>query len=161
MSICDVRIDDRLIHGQVCGYWIPRFSLDQIVIVDDAIVHDEMRKTALKFGCPAKTKLSIHSALKTSDLLKRHLDDGKNVMLLCSHPRPILTMVEDGYEIKQVTIGNMSPHDGDALHIKGTTYVTKDDIECFKKLLSHGVNVILQMTPSDQPENLSDFFSRI
>ena len=30
MAILDVRIDDRLIHGQVCGFWIPHYSLERI-----------------------------------------------------------------------------------------------------------------------------------
>ncbi|MGG3677597.1 PTS sugar transporter subunit IIB [Heyndrickxia faecalis] len=54
MAIVEVRIDDRLIHGQVCGYWIPHFNVDKIVIADDKICNDELRKTALKFGCPSK-----------------------------------------------------------------------------------------------------------
>ena len=37
MAILDTRIDDRLIHGQVCGYWIPQYSLQRIAIVDDDI----------------------------------------------------------------------------------------------------------------------------
>ena len=45
MAILDVRIDDRLIHGQVCGFWIPHYSLERIAIVDDEIVNDEIRKT--------------------------------------------------------------------------------------------------------------------
>ena len=44
MAILDVRIDDRLIHGQVCGFWIPHYSLERIAIVDDEIVNDEIRR---------------------------------------------------------------------------------------------------------------------
>lgn len=43
MAILDTRIDDRLIHGQVCGYWIPQYSLQRIAIVDDDIVNDETK----------------------------------------------------------------------------------------------------------------------
>ena len=50
MAIVEVRIDDRLIHGQVCGYWVPHHSVEKIVVIDDKIAKDEMRKTALKFG---------------------------------------------------------------------------------------------------------------
>jgi PTS system mannose-specific IIB component len=160
MAIVDVRVDDRLIHGQVCGYWIPRFSVEQIVIVDDVIVHDDIRKTALKFGCPSKTKLSIHSSQKAAELLMKKLDEGHNVMLLCAHAEPLRKMVEYGYSIKQVTVGNISPNGNDSVHIKGTTYVDKKDIEDFKKLISYGVKVVLQMTPSDTPEDLAPFFAK-
>lgn len=40
MAIVDVRIDDRLIHGQTCGFWIPQLKVDRVVIIDDEIVQD-------------------------------------------------------------------------------------------------------------------------
>ena len=112
MAIVEVRIDDRLIHGQVCGYWVPHHSVEKIVVIDDKIAKDEMRKTALKFGCPAKVKLSILDALTASDKLKRNLDKGSRVMLLAAGPEPLLKMVEDGYAIKQITVGNLSGKPG-------------------------------------------------
>ena len=59
MAIVEVRVDDRLIHGQVCGYWIPQFDVQRILIVDNEIVNDENRKVSLKFGTPPRCKLSI------------------------------------------------------------------------------------------------------
>ena len=86
MAILDVRIDDRLIHGQVCGYWIPQYSLERIAIVDDVIVNDETRKTALKFGMPEKCKLSIFNSEKAADKFNRKIDEGIRVMILCNSP---------------------------------------------------------------------------
>jgi PTS system mannose-specific IIB component len=158
--ICDVRIDDRLIHGQVTGYWIPQYSITKVVIVDDDIVHDSMRKNALRFGCPEKVSLSFHSAAKTAEILKKGGDSGSNVMLLCTNPKPILDMVEAGYPIQQVTVGNISPHNDTDVHIKGTTYVNQQDIACLKKLHEKGVKIILQMAPKDSPEDLSEFIEK-
>ena len=56
MAIVEVRVDDRLIHGQVCGYWIPQFDVQRILIVDNEIVNDENRKVSLKFGTPPRCK---------------------------------------------------------------------------------------------------------
>lgn len=71
MAIVDARIDDRLIHGQVCSFWIPEYRVDRIVIVDDDIAKDEMRKTALRFGCPGECKLSIFDTKKAADKFPR------------------------------------------------------------------------------------------
>ena len=140
MAIVEVIIDDRLIHGQVCGYWVPHHSVEKIVVIDDKIAKDEMRKTALKFGCPAKVKLSILDALTASDKLKRNLDKGSRVMLLAAGPEPLLKMVEDGYAIKQIT---------DA------------DIDNFKRLADHGVKLLVQMVPDDVPEDLAEIVRKL
>ena len=159
--ISDVRIDDRLIHGQVCGYWIPQNSINKIVIVDDEIVHDKNRKTALRFGCPEKVSLSFHSSLKTAEILKNGGDEGNNVMILCTNPKPILDMIEAGYHFDKITVGNISPHDKSDVHIKGTTYVNQQDISCFKKLVQQGVKIILQMAPKDNAEDLTEYFAKL
>ncbi|WP_213951752.1 PTS sugar transporter subunit IIB [Tepidanaerobacter syntrophicus] len=153
MAIVDVRIDDRLIHGQVCGYWIPYYNVDKIVIVDDKICNDEMRKTALKFGCPNKVKLSILSTKDAADKLKRGLDKGSNVMILCEGPAPLRKMIELGYSISKVTVGNMSNKPG-TRHIKGTVYISQQDEEDFKFLTEHGVKIIAQMVPTEAPVEL-------
>ena len=154
MAIVDVRIDDRLIHGQVCGLWVPHHNVNKIVIIDNKIVNDEMRKSALKLGCPGKVKLSILDALTASDKLKRNLDKGDNVMLLCSNPSPLLEMVEDGYSISRIVVGNMSPKSGYA-HVKRTIYLSDEDIVAFKKLAAKNVELVIQIAPDDSPENLA------
>jgi mannose PTS system EIIAB component len=156
VAIVEVRIDDRLIHGQVCGFWIPHYSVEKIVIVDDKICNDDMRKTALKFGCPGNVKLSILSAEVAADKLKRNLDKGSRVMILCEGPAPIRKMVELGYSISRVTIGNMS-NKPETQHVKGTVYVSKQDNEDFRYLSEHGVTILTQMVPNEKPveyENL-------
>jgi mannose/fructose/N-acetylgalactosamine-specific phosphotransferase system component IIB len=41
MSLRLVRIDDRLIHGQVVAVWLRALGARRIVIVDDAAARDE------------------------------------------------------------------------------------------------------------------------
>lgn len=75
--------------------------------MDDEIVNDEIRKTALKFGCPEKCKLSIFSTVKAADKFIRKIDEGIRVMILCNSPVPILKMAKLGYKAPFVTVGNM------------------------------------------------------
>lgn len=157
--ICDIRIDDRLIHGQVVGYWVPQYNLDKIVVVDDEIVKDKDRKNALRFGCPENVSLSFHSAKKTAEILKTKGDGEHRVMLLARSPKALLDMVCAGFPMQRITVGNMSPHDESDKHIKGTTYVSDDDIHAFKELIQKGVEVIVQFKPGDRPENINSFFN--
>lgn len=153
MAIVDVRIDDRLIHGQVCGFWVPHNSVDKILVVDNQIVNDDIRKTALHFGCPEGVKLSILNAKTAADKLKRNLDQGSNVMILCNSPEPLLEMVKEGYVIKKITIGNMS-NKKDTRSVKNTVFVSNKDIEDFKQLAQFGVKLMAQMVPNESPIDL-------
>ena len=59
MEIVNVRIDDRLIHGQVATVWSQVTRATRIMVVDDAVVKDPVNKEALKMACPSQCKLSI------------------------------------------------------------------------------------------------------
>ena len=48
-----LRIDDRLIHGQVAVYWINATGADTIVIANDKHAPNAMLKMSLTVGKPA------------------------------------------------------------------------------------------------------------
>ena len=52
-----LRIDDRLIHGQVAYGWTQALGVSVILIVNDDVAHNEMRKVAYNVGKPAGCKL--------------------------------------------------------------------------------------------------------
>ena len=98
MAIVDARIDDRLVHGQVCSFWIPKYNVDRIVVVDDAVAKDDLRKSMLRMACPERCKLSIFDTAKAADKFSRHIDEGIKVMILCNSPVPILQMAKYGFK---------------------------------------------------------------
>ena len=160
MAILDVRIDDRLIHGQVCGFWIPQYSLERIAIVDDIIVNDEVRKSALKFGCPEKCKLSIFSSEKAADKFNRKIDEGIRVMILCNSPVPILRMAEHGWQAPYITVGNMAVKP-DAVQVKKTVFISPEEKDAFKKLVERGVTIYSQMVPKEPREDISEILKNL
>ena len=63
------RVDHRLLHGQVVFSWCSTLNPDCILVADDDVVNDELRKTTLKLGKPSGTKLVIKSI---DDSMRRH-----------------------------------------------------------------------------------------
>lgn len=157
MAIVEVRIDDRLIHGQVVGYWVPQFKVERILIVDDEIVNDEIRKNALKFGCPAQCKLSIFGAAKAAEKLNRKIDEGVRVMLLCRTPQPFVDLADNGYLVDHITIGNMSTK-VNAKHIHKNIFVSPEECAAFNWLADKGVQLSIQYTPVDTKIDATKLF---
>lgn len=58
MEIVNVRIDERLIHGQVAAVWTNTLNATRIMVIDDMAAKDEIQKIALKMACPSTVKLS-------------------------------------------------------------------------------------------------------
>ncbi len=148
MAVNGIRIDDRLIHGQVCSLWIPYYKPDRIIIIDDEIATNDTRKAILKFGCPANVKLAIISVASAFDKLSKGLDEGIKVMILCNRPEPLFKLYDMGYKFDEISIGNMSRKEG-ALQFRTTVYTTKDDRFYFDELQKRGVKIYCQMSPQD------------
>ena len=56
-----LRIDDRLLHGQVAFSWLNTMGPEAIVIANDEILSNEIQKTAIKMAKPAGIKMTIRS----------------------------------------------------------------------------------------------------
>lgn len=44
MSIIGVRIDGRLIHGQVANLWTTKLNISRIMVVDDEVAQNDIEK---------------------------------------------------------------------------------------------------------------------
>ena len=52
MAINMIRVDDRLIHGQIVAAWVKSLGLERIWIVDDATANDSFLKNVMKMVAP-------------------------------------------------------------------------------------------------------------
>lgn len=59
MAIIGVRIDGRLIHGQVANLWTTKLNITRIMVVDDEVATNAIEKSGLKLATPAGVKLSV------------------------------------------------------------------------------------------------------
>ena len=62
--IVKLRIDDRLLHGQVAYSWKAKLGYNAIVSVSDAASNDDLRKATIKMCCPDGVKLATRETAK-------------------------------------------------------------------------------------------------
>ncbi|MBH9986174.1 PTS sugar transporter subunit IIB, partial [Lactobacillus sp. M0390] len=59
MQLVNVRVDSRLIHGQVARVWTGQLGAERLMVVGDKVSKDDLEKTALKLARPTQAALSI------------------------------------------------------------------------------------------------------
>ena len=74
-----VRVDDRLIHGQVVTQWVKVFKAQKIVVIDNNVAKDKMQKNVLKFAAPPELKVSIFSVDKAVEVWNKNQFGNLNV----------------------------------------------------------------------------------
>lgn len=148
MKISLVRIDDRLIHGQVVTSWSKETRCETIIVVNDEVAADTMRKTLLEQVAPPGVKSNVVSIEKAIRVINNPKYVDVNAMLLFTNPTDVLRIVEGGVDLKSINIGGMSFKEGKK-QITGTVSVNEKDIEAFKKLHEKGIELEIRKVTSD------------
>lgn len=155
MSIVAVRIDERLIHGQVANLWTTSLQASRIMVIDNDIIKNDIQKTALKLAKPSGVNLSILGTAKASANIKAGKYDSQRVFIVVKRPEILEELLNNGVELDTINVGNMSQKD-DTQHLTQSINLTKEDYDSFHKILDKGVKITAQMVPSDNIKNFED-----
>lgn len=151
--IVNVRIDERLIHGQVATMWTNHLKANRIMVVDNVVVKNEMEKDVLKMAKPNSVKLSILTIKGASARIQNGQYDDQRVFLIVKNPTSLVELVDSGVVLEEINVGNMSAKKG-SKQVAKSIGVTPEDIAAFNHLNKKGVKLVAQMVPN---EDKSDF----
>ena len=143
-----VRIDDRLIHGQVVTAWLKSFPSDAILVVDDSVATDDLMKRVLRAAAP---KGSTVIALTVDDAvayLSDEAHDGQEVMIISRGPEAIERLIDGGIAIESVILGGMGLR-ADRMRLNRNISATEDEIACMKRLIEKGAEVGYHLVPQE------------
>ncbi|EOA3413197.1 PTS system mannose/fructose/N-acetylgalactosamine-transporter subunit IIB [Enterococcus hirae] len=152
MSIIGVRIDGRLIHGQVANLWTTKLNITRIMVVDDEVAKNDIEKSGLKLATPPGVKLSVLPIEKAANNILAGKYDSQRLLIIAREPDRLLKLVELGVPIEEINVGNMS-QTNETRSITKSINVVDQDVEVFNKLQAKGVRLVAQMVPSDKVEN--------
>ena len=152
-----IRIDDRLIHGQVATRLSTGLRVNRIMVIDDAVASNPTEKSIVAMAAPAGVRTSILGFDKATANIKNGNYDGQRVMLIVKSPVTLVKMMEAGIDLLPVNIGNMSNRPGTTQYKKSVS-MTAEEKEAVDTLLKAGIRVTAQMVPDDPETSIESFF---
>nr|WP_241391427.1 mannose/fructose/sorbose PTS transporter subunit IIB [Serratia proteamaculans]ULG18654.1 PTS fructose transporter subunit IIB [Serratia proteamaculans] len=153
MKITLARIDDRLIHGQVTTVWSKVANAQRIIICNDEVSNDDVRRTLLRQAAPPGMKVNVVSLEKAIAVYHNPKYQGETVFYLFTNPQDVLTMVQQGVKISAINIGGMAWRPGKKQLTKAVS-LDGDDIKAFHELHEMGVELDLRVVVSDPSMNI-------
>ncbi len=152
LNIVLVRIDNRLIHGQVATAWINYVGANLLVVPNDSVCNDEMRQSLMNIATPQGVQTRFFSIQKTIDII--HSASEKQIIaLIVETPQDVLKLVKGGVPISLVNIGNMHMEQGKK-QISKSVCVNNEDIQTFYKLNDLGIKLEIQRVPTESKEDI-------
>ena len=147
------RIDTRLLHGQVATTWTKTTGPDRIIVVSDAVAHDDLRKSLIEQAAPPGVKAHVVPIDKMIAVAKDPRFGATKAMLLFENPQDLLRAVEGGVDVKKVNLGSMA-HSVGKVVVSNAVAMGKDDIETIEALIAKGIEFDVRKVPADSPESI-------
>ena len=153
MNITLARIDDRLIHGQVTTVWSKVANAQRIIICNDDVYNDDVRRTLLRQAAPPGMKVNVVNLEKAVAVYHNPQYQDETVFYLFTNPQDVLTMVQQGVKIATLNIGGMAWRPGKKQLTKAVS-LDAADINAFQQLDKLGVKLDLRVVASDPSVNI-------
>ncbi|CAM6464961.1 mannose/fructose/sorbose PTS transporter subunit IIB [Klebsiella michiganensis] len=155
MNITLARIDDRLIHGQVTTVWSKVANAQRIIICNDDVYNDDVRRTLLRQAAPPGMKVNVVNIEKAVAVYHNPQYQDETVFYLFTNPQDVLTMVQQGVKIATLNIGGMAWRPGKKQLTKAVS-LDAADIDALQQLDKLGVKLDLRIVASDPSVNILD-----
>ncbi|MGX6961851.1 PTS sugar transporter subunit IIB [Vagococcus xieshaowenii] len=159
MDIQFVRIDDRLIHGQVATVWVKKFNIERILVVAEEVTKNPVRKVMLEQAAPPGVYVNVITPAKLIDIYFDPLFFSSKVMLLFTNPQEVVCAVKKGVVFPSVNIGGMSFSQGKKM-LTNAVAVNEEDIRSFEYLTTKGIELEVRKVFSDSKLQLMDLISK-
>ncbi len=148
-----VRIDSRLLHGQVATAWTKAVQPTRIIVVSDAVSKDELRKKLIEQAAPPGVKANVIPIAKMIEVAKDPRFGNTKALLLFENPQDVVRAIEGGVDIKEVNVGSMAHSVGKVLVNKVLSMDAKD-VEAFETMKKAGVKFDVRKVPNDNKDNM-------
>lgn len=143
-----VRLDFRLIHGQVIAKWFGQIMGNEIVIIDDDLSQDSFMASIYEMSAPVDSKVHVYSV---EDAVKK-VEDGTfasgKVLVLFKNVDQVFKAVEKGFKIDELQIGGLCSAPG-RINVYGPITLDDHDASLLKKIADQGTNIYLQQVPEE------------
>lgn len=146
MEIALIRIDSRLIHGQVVQGWLPSLSVKEVVVVSDAAASSRLMGKMMRMSLPQEYALQIMPPSAAASYL---LGDARGkALVLVEDVSSLSRLASAGVKLKEVIIGNTKYEESKKQYSQGV-FLSADEYSVLKKMYEEsGVDFILKALPT-------------
>lgn len=150
-----LRVDNRLIHGQVTAFWVRSLSCNRAVIIDDLIPTDNFLRKILVMAMPPSTKLSVYTTEEAIREWKENQFGPGKVMIIFKDILGAKKALEAGFPFASLQIGGTA-HTTGQKQVLGPVYLSEKEAQMLNEMESCGVTVSFQVLAEHKPTAWSE-----
>lgn len=144
-----LRIDDRLIHGQVAVYMVKATAADTIVVASDQHATNSVLKMSLTVGKPAGVKMEVLTVEKAISYLNDVANEKKKILVVTGSCENAYMICKNCKAVNDVNLGGVRFAEGKT-SVTNQIFIDSNDLNYLNDISKLGVNVYAQDTPSKE-----------
>ena len=153
MSLLLIRIDDRLLHGQVTQGWGSVLNPDRFVVANDTVAGNEWEREMYESSAPERVAVSIVTIAETGERIQEWIEAGEDILLLIENPSDALELYRSGLTFDVLNMGGLHHREG-RTRILPYVCLDRNDIEALSALRDHGVTIECADVPNSERKDL-------
>ncbi|WP_257453373.1 PTS sugar transporter subunit IIB [Archangium lipolyticum] len=152
-----VRVDNRLIHGQVVEAWLPHLKVSRVVVADDEAASSPLVRAAMA--------LAVQSAIEVQILPLAQVDfagiskDAVKTLVLLRDVAAVPFAQAHGLKVDQLNLGNVHFGTG-RRQVSPSVFLAESELQALQRLAGEGVRVEARAVPVEKPVELPELQER-
>ncbi|MHB1354824.1 MAG: PTS sugar transporter subunit IIB [Anaerolineae bacterium] len=146
VRLVNVRVDDRLLHGQVLYNWLRHLEPDCVIIVSASIT--EVQRELLRAALPARYELWLGNSRQAAEYLATLDVVPITALLLVPDVWQLLELVHEWIVLPIVTLGSQGWRPGRSRLTPQIALDTRE-VEVLESLALNGLEIVYQALPSN------------
>lgn len=155
MTLSLVRVDDRLIHGQVVVGWGQALGATQLVLVDDTVSASEWERDIYRVGVPPDMAIEFVPVAQAARRLSEWESSPRRTILVLGDVATAVRLCELAPQVRKVNLGGIHQAPGRRQRLP---YVFMTDSEAgeLRQLAARGVEITAQDVPTAKPVPITE-----
>lgn len=149
-----LRVDHRLLHGQVAFSWTQYVDADCILIANDSVPNDELRKTTIKMAKPPAVKLVIKNINDAIEAIKSGVTDKYKLFIVVESVTDAWRLASELPEITSINLGGTKVREG-SQNISKAINLLPEEVAQLQALVAAGVEVEIRLVPNDRKQRFA------
>ena len=150
-----VRIDDRLVHGQVVVGWGARLHFKRIIVCDAELGKEEWETEIIKGACPTDMEILFLNEEELIRKIDEFESDTIKTIVLIGNVDVLKKLVALNFPISDINIGGIHYQAGRE-QLLSYLYLSGEEKQNLKDVLNKGYHLFAQDLPTNKKVELAE-----
>lgn len=145
-----VRIDNRLVHGQIIETWLPYTHAKYLLVANDDTAGDSLQQQIMSLAIPQSVNCIFTKVEELPDRLQELSvnSDKTSSLILFSSCLDVKRAVESGLSLDALNIGNIHYSPGKK-QISPSVALSSEEESCLRYFMTIGIELDFRCVPND------------